>query len=90
MEEGVSGFLVAERDLAAIAERLCQLIGHPETWTAMGRAERRRVKVEYDLERLNESLIEIYGRVARWERYALEQQGAGSADFAARETARRT
>jgi colanic acid/amylovoran biosynthesis glycosyltransferase len=41
--DGVSGFLVPERDVEALHDRLSWLIGHPETWESMGKAGRQHV-----------------------------------------------
>jgi colanic acid/amylovoran biosynthesis glycosyltransferase len=63
VEEDVSGFLVPERDSDALADRLAYLIDHPERWPAMGRAGRERVEVEFDSEKLNKKLVELYQEV---------------------------
>ncbi|HEX6617115.1 MAG TPA: glycosyltransferase [Gemmatimonadales bacterium] len=55
--DGESGYLVGERDAAALAERLGHLAAHPERWTALGAAGRSRVEREYDIERLNDRLV---------------------------------
>ncbi|NKB18002.1 MAG: colanic acid biosynthesis glycosyltransferase WcaL [Pseudanabaena sp. CRU_2_10] len=60
VEDGVSGFLVQERDSDAIAQKLDFLIEHPELWEAMGRAGRQRVEAMYDKEKLNDELVQIY------------------------------
>ncbi|HHP7246002.1 MAG TPA: glycosyltransferase [Elainellaceae cyanobacterium] len=60
VEEGVSGFLVPERDADAIADRLIYLIEHPECWSAMGKAGRSFVEQHYDLNRLNDALVALY------------------------------
>jgi colanic acid/amylovoran biosynthesis glycosyltransferase len=60
VEEGVSGFLVPERDADAIADRLIYLIEHPERWSAMGQAGRLFVEQHYDLNRLNDALVALY------------------------------
>lgn len=60
VEEGVSGFLVPERDAEAIANRLTYLIEHPELWAEMGRAGRLFVEQNYDLNRLNDALVTLY------------------------------
>lgn len=60
VEEGVSGFLVPERDADAIATRLIYLIEHPEHWSAMGQAGRLFVEEHYDLNRLNDALVALY------------------------------
>jgi len=58
--DGKSGFLVPERDVDALAERLEYLIEHPELWPEMGRAGRRFVEEHYDIKKLNRRLVEIY------------------------------
>jgi colanic acid/amylovoran biosynthesis glycosyltransferase len=60
VEDGISGFLVPERDADAIAEKLTYLIDHPEIWESMGRVGRARVQEKYDMNKLNDELIEIY------------------------------
>lgn len=60
VEEGVSGYLVPERDASAIAARLLDLIEHPESWPAMGQAGRTFVEQNYDLNRLNDALVSLY------------------------------
>ncbi|MBI3899876.1 MAG: glycosyltransferase [Gammaproteobacteria bacterium] len=64
VEDGVSGFLVPERDVIQLSERLITLIDHPQLGVVMGRAARARVEREYDSERLNEELIALYSAVA--------------------------
>jgi len=60
VEDGVSGFLVPERDVEALADRLQHLVDHPETWAALGRAGRRRIEAEFDIARLNDELLVLY------------------------------
>jgi colanic acid/amylovoran biosynthesis glycosyltransferase len=60
VDDGVSGFLVPERNPAALAERLGFLLDHPERWEAMGRAGRAKVEAEFDAEPLNDRLVELY------------------------------
>jgi colanic acid/amylovoran biosynthesis glycosyltransferase len=60
VEDGVSGFLVPERDAKAIAQKLDYLISHPEIWVQMGRSGRRQVEDKYDMEKLNDELVKIY------------------------------
>lgn len=58
--DGKSGFLVPERDVDALAEKLIYLIEHPEIWPEMGRAGRAYVEANYDINKLNDRLVEIY------------------------------
>ncbi len=64
VEDGKSGFLVAERDANAIAQKLTYLIAHPEVWAEMGKAGRSRVEEKYDMNKLNDELVKIYQNVA--------------------------
>ncbi len=61
--DSVSGFLVPERDSAALAERLSYLITHAEQWPAMGRAGRSFVEKHFDIENLNDQLVAAYERL---------------------------
>ena len=60
VEDGVSGYLVPERDADAIAARLIDLVEHPERWPAMGQAGRTFVERHYDLDQLNDALVSLY------------------------------
>ena len=84
VEDGVSGYLVRERDVAALADRLTQLVDDPEKCAAMGRRGRDRVEAEFAIERLNDRLLELYrglrdqgaAPVAPTERRSTESAGA--------------
>ena len=60
IEDGISGFLVPERDSNAIAQKVRYLIEHPEIWSDMGKAGRDQVEKKYDMDKLNDQLVEIY------------------------------
>ncbi|MBN2505254.1 MAG: glycosyltransferase [Verrucomicrobia bacterium] len=60
---GESGFLVAEGDVEALAERLEHLVLHPDCWAAMGRQGRAFVARHYDIHRLNRQLVDLYQAV---------------------------
>lgn len=60
VQDGRSGFLVPERDVEALAEKLEHLIEHPERWPKIGRAGRKFVEENYDINKLNDQLVEIY------------------------------
>jgi colanic acid/amylovoran/stewartan biosynthesis glycosyltransferase WcaL/AmsK/CpsK len=55
-----SGFLVPERDVESLADRLSNLIAHPEIWPALGRRGREHVEALYDIRRLNDRLVDLY------------------------------
>lgn len=60
VEDGVSGFLVPERDVDALAEKLEYLMSHQECWADMGRAGRAFVEENFEINRLNDRLEKIY------------------------------
>ncbi|MCG8404643.1 MAG: glycosyltransferase [Phycisphaerales bacterium] len=61
--DGQSGFLVEPKDVSALADRLIYLIEHPECRSRMGRAGREHVERHYDLDKLIDRLIGIYGQL---------------------------
>jgi colanic acid/amylovoran biosynthesis glycosyltransferase len=63
VENGVSGFLVPERDAETLAQKLSYLIEHPEQWELMGKAGRTFVEAHYNLNKLNDELVKIYQKV---------------------------
>lgn len=65
VENGVSGFLVPERDADALAEKLCYLIDRSEIWPNMGIAGRKYVETHYDINKLNDKLVKIYEQVVK-------------------------
>lgn len=63
VEDGVSGYLVPERDADALAEKLKALIHEPERWYDMGQAGRQRVMQKYDINTLSDELVTVYEKV---------------------------
>lgn len=62
--DGESGFLVPERDIASVSERLTYLLDHPQIWAEMGRKGRAHVEKHYDIQKLNRQLAVLYGALA--------------------------
>lgn len=58
--DGVSGFLVPERDVDELANKLIYFVEHPEVWVQMGRAGRAYVEERYDIKMLNKQLVTRY------------------------------
>jgi colanic acid/amylovoran biosynthesis glycosyltransferase len=58
VEDGVSGLLVPEGDVEALADGLSRLASSPAAWPDIGRAGRAKVAAEFDIERLNDRLVE--------------------------------
>ena len=55
-----TGLLVHERDADALSEKLEYLITHPEMQKKMGQEGRKYVEAHYDINKLNDRLLEIY------------------------------
>ncbi len=65
VEDGVSGFLVPERDHEGLADRLHQLLSQPKSWVKMGWNGRCRVVQDYNINPLNDQLADLYQNVAQ-------------------------
>jgi len=61
--EGESGFLVPERDVDALADRINYLMAHSGLWASMGIKGRKFVTGRYDIHKLNRELVAIYERL---------------------------
>jgi len=64
-----SGFLVPERDVKALSDRLSYLVEHPEIWPILGRNGRAFVAARYDIRQLNRQLVELYARAVTKSKY---------------------
>ncbi len=60
IEDGVSGLLVPERNAEALAEAVLDLIKHQEKIPGMIQEARKKVEVEFDIEKLNDQLFSLY------------------------------
>jgi len=60
VENGVTGFLVPERHIDSLAERISYLISHPDVCAQMGLAARAHIEKHFNIEKLNNRLTEIY------------------------------
>jgi len=60
VQDGESGFVVPEKDVAGIADRLTHLLEHPDTWREMGECGRKRIEEFHNKEKQNDRLLEIY------------------------------
>ncbi|MBW4550849.1 MAG: glycosyltransferase [Aphanocapsa sp. GSE-SYN-MK-11-07L] len=63
VKNGESGFLVPEKNVEALAERLQYLIDHPEISETLGREGRRFVEEHHNLDKLNVELIQTYSKL---------------------------
>jgi colanic acid/amylovoran biosynthesis glycosyltransferase len=60
VEDGISGFLVKERDVDSLATRLLYLIDNPDICSEMGRAGHASIEKKYDVNMLNDQLVTLY------------------------------
>jgi len=63
--DGVSGYLVAERDVMGLAEKMELLINHPQVWAEMGEQGRAYIELNYSAVKQAEQLAEIYDQVLK-------------------------
>ncbi len=64
VQDGVSGYLVAEKDVEALSDRLTFLLAHPDRWEDMGRAGWKIVEERFNMESLNVELETIFTDLA--------------------------
>lgn len=60
VDDGVSGFLVPERDADSLSDRLTYLLDHPEVWPKMGEEGRNKVEKNYNINILNNQLVNLF------------------------------
>ena len=63
VQDRVSGFVVRKGDADDLADKLLYLVLHPEIRAEMGRAGRAHIKAHYDINVLNDRLVDLYGRL---------------------------
>lgn len=63
VQDGVTGFLADEHDVAGLVRSIELLRAHPDRGPAMRQAARQRIEAEYDIDRLNDRLISLYQAV---------------------------
>jgi colanic acid/amylovoran biosynthesis glycosyltransferase len=60
VEDGVTGYLVKERDSVLLEEAIKKMISDPGRLTKMGRAGRKKVLDEFNIRTLNQTLLDYY------------------------------
>ena len=76
--DGESGFLVAERSVNDLAERIIYLCDHPEIWPQISRAARRKVETEFDIGGLSLKLVNLYTSLLKQHGEQTPMAGCGS------------
>ena len=65
VENGISGFLVPEKDVDTLTEKLSYLIDQSAIWSDMGQAGRMYVEKNFEINQLNDQLVETYQSIVR-------------------------
>ena len=65
VEEGKTGFLVPQKDVQALAEKMEFLAINPQLWSEMGRAGRRRIEKEFSQKHLPKGLGIVYNQILK-------------------------
>lgn len=63
--DGVTGYLVPEGDMAAMAERIVELCRHPALWTQFGAAGRKHVEDSFCLQDETRKQVRLFEKVVR-------------------------
>ncbi|TLS53472.1 glycosyltransferase [Paenibacillus antri] len=75
IEDGVSGHLVPEDSVGALAGKLIHVVGRPDTWAKLGKNARARVEEDFDAIRQTEKLEKLFDAViAGYERKERERR----------------
>ena len=60
INDSISGYLVPEKDIETLADRMIDLISKPESWNQMGMEGRKHIEKYYNINKLNIELLNIY------------------------------
>ena len=60
VQHGLSGFIVPERDVDALSDKLSYLVNHPEIWSEMGSVGTRFVEENHEIRKLNHNLTDLF------------------------------
>jgi len=62
-----SGLLVRERDVNGLVDKLEYLLVHQEIWAEMGKKGRSQVEKNYEINKLNDQLVDLYRKLLNGE-----------------------
>ena len=60
VKDGVSGFLVPEKNVDMLVEKMAYLIKHPECWGFMGKAGSEQVNKEHNRDKVIDTLVDVF------------------------------
>jgi colanic acid/amylovoran biosynthesis glycosyltransferase len=64
VRDGESGFLAHERDVPGLARGVVALLESPARWAPVTAAARATVEQQFDIDRLNDRLVQLYQQTA--------------------------
>lgn len=63
VKDGVTGFLVPEKDVEALSQKIKYLIENPQVWEKIGHAGRKFIEENHNQILLNRELVDIYEKL---------------------------
>lgn len=60
IENGVSGHLVPERNVGALANKLIHLVGRPDTWASLSQNARKKIESDFHVKKQTERLERLF------------------------------
>jgi len=60
VHDGISGYLLQEKNIDNLADKIQYLINHTDLWADLGKSGRKYVLEHFDTEKLNDELVNIY------------------------------
>ncbi|MGE0009512.1 MAG: glycosyltransferase [Candidatus Babeliales bacterium] len=60
VQDGITGLLVEEKNVIALAEKIKYLILHPELWPKMGKAGRKQIVENFNSKKQAKNLVKIF------------------------------
>ncbi|HEX9665710.1 MAG TPA: glycosyltransferase [Thermodesulfobacteriota bacterium] len=69
VQDTKSGFLVAERDVNGLSEKLTYLVEHKQLWSEMGKEGHKHVEDNHDINKLNDQLVNLYRQLMNGKRF---------------------
>lgn len=60
VHDGISGYLLQEKNIDNLADKIQYLINHTDLWADLGKSGRKYVIEHFDIDKLNDELVNIY------------------------------
>lgn len=60
VHDGISGYLLQEKNIDNLADKIQYLINHTDLWADLGKSGRKYVLEHFNIDKLNDELVNIY------------------------------